>query len=179
MSQVKKLFLIVFFLSACSLSYANSLSNPGFESDEDGWYNWNDQAASGTISAETKHSGEKSACRTVGGLGQGGYGQAIPINPGETIKASAWITSPQAKALSNGSEAYIRIEFWDSSGPLGSGHKESEHVKGATDWKKIEVVSKAPSSATEARVLAFARGSAGSSGEACFDDFDVTIEKGN
>ena len=175
--QVKKLCLVILFLSVFSLSYAASLNNPGFESDEEGWYNWNDQAASGTVTSEYKHSGEKSVCRVVEGLGQGGYGQAVPVNPGETIKLSAWIMSPQAKALSSGGEAYIRIEFWNSSGPLESGHKESEHIKGATDWKKLEVVAKAPAEATEARVLAFARGTDGSKGEACFDDFEMTIEK--
>lgn len=173
---MKKLFLIVIFLSASSLSYADPLTNAGFESGDEGWYNWNDQAASGIVTSEYKHSEENSACRVVDGFGQGGYGQIVPIKPGETIKSSAWVMSPQAKALSNGAEAYLRMEFWNGSGPIG--WSESWHIKGATSWKKLEVVAKAPDGATEARVLAFARGgNGGSKGEAYFDDFDVTIQK--
>ena len=173
---MKKLFLATIFLSVYSLSYANPLTNPGFESGEEGWYNWNDQATGGIISSEYKHSEENSACRVVEGFGQGGYGQIVPINPGETMKANAWIMSPQSKALSSGAEAYVRIEFWNSSGPIG--WSESGHIRDATPWKKLEVVAKAPDGATEARVLAFARGgNGGSKGEAYFDDFDMTVQK--
>jgi hypothetical protein len=163
----------------CSVCCANSLINPGFESGEDSWYDWNDQAGNGIITSEYKYSGEKSACRQVEGTGQGCYGQQMPVNPGEIVKASAWIMNPQAKALSSGAEAYVRLEFWNSSGPMSSGHKESEHIKSVTTWKKLEVTGKAPAGSTEVRVLVFAKGAAGSTGEAYFDDLDVTIEKGN
>ncbi|MDD5737319.1 MAG: hypothetical protein PHH20_03405 [Candidatus Omnitrophica bacterium] len=176
---MKKLFLAVIILSICSVCNANTVINPGFESDEESWYNWNDQETNGIITTEYKYSGEKAACRQIEGIGQGCYGQQIPVNPGETVKASAWVMSPDSKALSNGAEAFIRLEFWGSAGPLSSGHKESEHVKAAIPWKKLEVNGKAPAGAIEARVLGYARGIAGSTGEACFDDFDVTIEKGN
>lgn len=176
---MKKLLSAVMAMSVCSACYANTMINPGFESDEESWYNWNDQATSGIVTTEYKYSGEKAACRQIEGLGQGCYGQQIPVNPGEMVKASAWVMSPDSKALSGGAEAFVRLEFWGSNGPLSSGHKESEHIRGAAAWKKLEISGKVPAGATEARVLGYARGVAGSTGEACFDDFDVTIEKGN
>jgi len=176
---VKRLLAVVVSMLMCSVCSANAVLNAGFESDEESWYNWNDQQTNGIVTTEYKYSGEKSACRQVEGVSQGCYGQQIPVNPGEIVKASAWAMSPEKKALSNGAEAYVRLEFWNSNGPMSSGHRESEHIRGATAWKKLEVTGKAPEGATEVRVLGYARGAAGSAGEACFDDFDVTIEKGN
>jgi len=54
---VKKLFLAVIILSICSVCNANTVINPGFESDEESWYNWNDQETNGIITTEYKYSG--------------------------------------------------------------------------------------------------------------------------
>ncbi len=177
---MKRLTLILIFLALSSVSYgANVLNNPGFETGEDGWYNWDDGTGtnSGVILAEYSHEGQSSASREISGGGMGGFGQIIPLNPGDTVKASAWIMSPDSDALSNGAEAYVRIEFWDGIAPLGSGHTESIHINKATKWVKMEASGKAPSGATEARVLGFARGTTSESkGKVCFDDFEVSIE---
>ncbi|MDD5270565.1 MAG: hypothetical protein PHE80_05170, partial [Candidatus Omnitrophica bacterium] len=65
---MKKLFLAVIILSICSVCNANTVINPGFESDEESWYNWNDQETNGIITTEYKYSGEKAACRQIEGI---------------------------------------------------------------------------------------------------------------
>lgn len=175
--------LAILLISIAVSAYSAVLSNPGFEGGETGWYSWSDETmsgvTSGAASSDYKYNGTNSARRTIEGKTQGCYGQPFPVNTGETVTASAWIMSPDAKALSGGGEAYIRIEFWGTNGPLGAGHVESEHIKAATPWKKIQATGRVPTGATEARVLAFAKGIEGSKGEACFDDFEVSVQKGN
>lgn len=178
--SIKGIFLVLIFLTLSPISYANVLTNPGFESGEDSWYNWDDgnNTNSGTISSEYNHQGVSSACRESSGRGMGGFGQIIPVNPGDTVKASAWVMSPNSEALSNGAEAYVRIEFWDGQNALGAGHKETVHINKATKWTKLEASGKAPSGAVEARVLGFTTGATnGSKGKVYFDDFEVNIEK--
>ncbi|MDP3786163.1 MAG: carbohydrate binding domain-containing protein [Candidatus Omnitrophota bacterium] len=178
--SIKGIFLVLIFLTLSPISYANVLTNPGFESGEDSWYNWDDGNGtnSGVISGEYIHEGQSSAGKEISGLGSGAFGQIIPVNPGETVKVSAWIMSPDSGVLSNGAEAYVRIEFWDGMAPLGSGHAESIRINKATKWVKLKASGKAPSGATEARVLGFARGSTNESkGKVYFDDFEVNIEK--
>lgn len=177
-----KLFIVltlVFALCAIVQAKSDLLINPGFEDGESGWYNWNnnDSASGGRIAGEYSHSRNKSACREISGVGEGCYGQIIPINRGELIEASVWVMNPSSEALSRGAEVYLRIEFWDDEGPLGSGHVESLHINEPTNkWIKLDVKARAPAGAMEARVLAFSRGSKSSSkGKAYFDDFEVRV----
>lgn len=178
---MRKFFLVVFiFLAVHSVAYGNMLTNPGFESGEDSWYNWDDgtNTNSGIISSQYNHQGVNSACRQVAGQGVGGFGQITPVNPGDAVKANVWVMSPNSEPLANGSEAYLRIEFWNDTEPLKFGHAESEHLVNPTSWKILEVTATVPVGAKEARVLGFTRGSNPSSkGKACFDDFEVNIEK--
>lgn len=178
---MKKAFLILSFLAVSSISsvcYANLLNNPGFESGEDDWYNWNDGESNGVISSEFSHEGKNSARRDINGVGQGGFGQIITVNPRDTIKASVWVMNPNPEKLENGAEAYLRIEFWDEQGPLSSGHVESVHISEPTTWKKIEVTATVPPGAKEARVLGFIRGASyASKGKVYFDDFEVSVNK--
>ncbi len=175
---MKKAFLVLSFLAVSSISYANLLNNPGFESDEDNWYNWNDRESNGVISSEFSHEGKNSARRDINGVGQGGFGQIITVNPGDTIKASVWVMNPNPEKLENGAEAFLRIEFWDEQGPLQSGHVESVHISEPTAWKKIEVTATVPLGAKEARTLGFNRGTSyASKGKVYFDDFEIDIER--
>lgn len=177
---MRRIILILIFLAISSVSYgANVLTNPGFETGEESWYNWDDDTGTnrGMISTEYCHEGQSSAGREISGSGMGGFGQIIPLNPGDAVKASAWVMSPDSEALLNGAEAYVRIEFWDGISPLGAGHTESIHINKAIKWVKLEAFGKAPEGATETRVLGFTKGSTNESkGKVYFDDFEVTIE---
>ncbi len=175
---IKGVFLVLSFLAICSISYASALRNPGFESGEDDWYNWNDGESNGVVSSEFSHNGNNSARRDINGVGQGAFGQIIAINPGDTIKAGGWVMNPNPEKLEGGAEAFLRIEFWNEQGPLSSGHVESVHITEPTTWKKIEVTATAPPGAKEARALGFVRGASyASKGKVYFDDFEIDIER--
>lgn len=160
-----------------SLVYGEVLSNPGFENNEESWYNWCDGDNQGYISSEYSYSGTSCACREIYGSGRGCYGRAITVNPREKISASVWGMSPSSLPLSGGAEGYLRIEFWNEKGPLGGGHVDSKRVNAASDWVQLQVSARTPVGATEARILAFSYGKETSMGLMCFDDVKVVITK--
>jgi hypothetical protein len=158
----------------------NALLNAGFEEGEAYWYNWNDGASSGRISAEYSRSGRKSACREISGEGEGCFGQRIPVFSGDIIEASVWVMNPVREALEESGEVFLRIEFWDAAEDhLYQYDVESRRISGPTNkWVKLETTGVAPNSVAEARILAFNKGDRNSSkGKAYFDDFEVIISK--
>ncbi len=180
---IKRAFLVLSFLAICSISYANALRNPGFESGEDDWYNWNEGANSGVISSEYSHQGKNSACREISGKGRGGFGQILPVNSGESVKASVWAMNPSSEVLKNGAEGYLRIEFWQVNGdiktPLEGKHIESVHISKPTPWMRLEVSGIVPEGIQEIRVLGFTNSpNNDSTGKVYFDDFEVKTTSG-
>jgi len=174
-------FILLFFIRGAAPAFAEDLIiNKGFEDSDFEWYNWNDGESSGSIESSEFHGGSVSACREIYGVGMGCYGQIVPVSAGQTLEISAWVNNPPSDELTDSAEAFIRVEFWNDSGPLGSGHTESKHIRNATEgWIRLDVKAKVPRGATEARVLAFNKGAKPSSkGKVYFDDFELIISSG-
>ncbi|MDD5645267.1 MAG: hypothetical protein PHO00_07485 [bacterium] len=175
------IFTLIFFIRGMGWATAEEvIFNKGFEDGEFEWYNWNDGESSGNIESSQFRSGSASACREIYGVGMGCYGQIISVNPGQTLEVSAWVNNPSSDVLTDSAEVFLRVEFWNDNEPLGSGHSESRHIKGVTEgWVKLDVSARVPRGATEARILAFNKGTKPSSrGKAYFDDFELIVSSG-
>lgn len=179
--KVLCVFILMFFIRGLALATAEDLMiNKGFEDGDFEWYNWNDGESCGSIESSEFHGGSVSACRETYGVGMGCYGQIVSVSPGQTLEVSAWVNNPSNDVLADSAEAFVRVEFWNDEGPLGSGHTESKHINGVTEgWVKLDVKAKVPRGATEARVLAFNKGAKPSSkGKVYFDDFELIVSSG-
>jgi len=163
--------------------YGNLLQNSGFDGSlwpPASWSEWSGATvppetggAYGYIYDQVNHSAPHCVVRGLYGTGVrwGGFSQdAIIINPGDAITASAWLMSPLSKPLANGAEAHIELIFFSSSWKELAKY-QSPQLTGASGWVQRSITQVAPAEATYARInLVLIGANDNSSGEVYFDD---------
>ena len=82
-----------------------------------------------------------------GEISSNGWTQDIAIMPGRTIMFGAMVRCPDST-----NEISVRIRFQGKDGNPINGHTVSERISGASDWKFISVVFRAPEEASSTRV---------------------------
>jgi Carbohydrate binding domain len=158
--------------AACGQAGGNPVFNPGFEQVDEktgvplGWTPWaaNNQAF---FTLAAAHSGVAAALLTNDRLNnsQGLRCRRVPISPGKSYQASAWvkITTLQAGGFS------LYLEYWAGPQRVKDVAVTSSQVG---DWTLLKVSAQAPPEAGEATVIVY--GSSGTVGTAYFDDVAIT-----
>ncbi len=136
-----KAFILSFFLigqmlvmSSAAECSVNLIKNPGFETGViSEWGQW---AISGDVSESVRHG--KGKCSYNPSLEFDGCGALIQeiksgFSAGEKLEASVWIKTDKTS-----NSAFLKIEFFDETGCLGS--QESQKLTDTNGWTKVTVL---------------------------------------
>lgn len=129
----------------------NTVANPGFESDYEGWTgDWSNTA----ITAEPAHVHSGAKALQIG-TANGGRLQPIAVQaiPGETYRLSGWL-----KVTSGGDNVFLGLSFADGEDGFIEEHKLQFT---STDYEYKEVVVEAPANAARMNVFVFENGTSG------------------
>lgn len=169
----------MFIFTQSSVNAAdNLLLNPGFESGSeiasDSWTQWGDVERLN----EFKHGGDWALHDwAADGEADRGAFQDIKTTPGTKLVFTGYVMVPNESGmhkspLAGEAQGFLEIEWFQGETKLGS--IKSESVTGATDWKQLSVSGTVPDGADMARFVVKVTSVGGSSGDAYFDDLEVT-----
>lgn len=145
------LVLASFTSSLSAAETGNLLVNPGFEKVEPfGWDMYGDSVPA----TDTFKSGEQSGKVWAWDFGDGVFEQFVDVIPGNKYKASVYMLSKSDDAISDGSKAWIQIEWCFGNNEVKGEAVKSPSLDGASDsWKLFETpVVAAPEGAVKAKV---------------------------
>ena len=186
---MKKVYLAVLAVAAAAMfvftqsskAADNLLLNPSFESGTDvNADNWTQWGGSERLN-EYKHGGDWALHDwAADGTDDRGAFQDIKTTPGTKFVFTGYAMSPNETGMhkspiAGGAEAYLEIEWFQGETKLSS--VKSDTIKGAADWKQLSVSGTVPDGADAARFVVKVKSEAGSSGDAYFDDLEVTQAK--
>ncbi|MDD5072299.1 MAG: hypothetical protein PHX64_04515 [Candidatus Omnitrophica bacterium] len=172
----------VFIFTQSSVNAAdNLLLNPGFESGTDITAdNWNGWGGVERLN-EFKHGGDWCLHDwAADGTDNRGAYQDVKVTPGTKLVFTGYVMVPNESGmhkspLVGGAQGFLEIEWFQGETKLDS--IKSESVTGATDWKQLSVSGTVPVGADMARFVVKVTSVGGSSGDAYFDDLEVTQDQ--
>ncbi len=156
--------LLVFLItSISSLASANLLTNPGFDTgDFNGWSTWGTQegeswVAGAGIATHYQSSPNSAKLWAYGNTGEAGAGiwQNFAASEYTTYYISAYLKSLSPnEPLRDGADAWVALEWYDSSSSQIGSTIDSTHLSSANDiWQLFQVSDTAPAGAITGRIL--------------------------
>lgn len=147
---------------------ANIVTNPGFESQKNGWSGWGTRVKlspsekyTGTYGMEFVHN--TTGTRTLNN------GTTYSVVPGSKVLASAYV-----KAVGSGTtDAFLELEWRNASGSILK-RDQVAYTGGATAWTKIEKTLTVPANATKLKIR-LKDSATPSVGSVFFDDISVQL----
>jgi beta-glucanase (GH16 family) len=153
------------------------LKNPGAEYEATAtrvlyWQDWGNMFASNALE-RTGRGAFKAFGNFSGGSNSSGAHQDLPCSPGQQWSLSAWVQTPSWDKSGAGNNAYLNIEWRNTSGGLirADAQLAVTATTPANVWRQISVTGIAPPGATTARaVMLYIQGAAQSAGADWWDD---------
>jgi len=170
--MIRFLFSAVILATAATAGAAELVVNGGFEeaaAKAAGPAAWSGDPAVFSLDREVKRSGEASLRYENSDANRYRLaGQKVPLQPGRKYRVSAWVKTDGIAGQESG--ATICLEWQGPDGKWMGGSYPSG-VKGTSDWRQVETITRLPKEAGSVNLACYVR--KGMTGTAWFDDVEI------